>query len=351
MALQAQSFQDVYWQHPDATFTGYGEGLIQAIIEIKDRQAVELGQEPASIDNGRVSFIHRGGEQMASYRYRTAMPAAEIGASVNDLTASTLVFSKPQPQELMEMARAKRRGQRIIVDFCDPHFDLMHYQQALLLADEAVCPTLEMASVIATCERWARKATIIPDPWEFPLAQPHFGGNRLLWFGHAVNRDSLERIRKDTEDYPLRVVSNFHGAIPWSHQTMLQEFAQADVVLMPKTEDYKSANRTVEALRQGCFVIAEPHPAIMDIPGIYIGGIKEGLEWLKQQSRTEVNGRISSAASYVTEKYHPATIGAMWKSLTRPHITSDQAAPIGPDGPTSIAGETATLPQTYAIST
>src|SRR5262249_16369827 len=140
---------------------------------------------------------------------------------------------------------------------------------------------------------------------------PHCGGVRLLWFGHSSNKPSLDRIMPDIEEYPLRVVSNFKGAVPWSHDVMLREFRNADIVVIPSTEYYKSANRTVEAIRQGCFVIAEPHPALKDIPGIWIGDIKKGIEWSKRNS-AEARERTSWAQKYVKENYSPRTLAAVW---------------------------------------
>lgn len=337
MALQAHTFQDFYELIPDARFTGYGHGLIQAIIQKRNQQREELDAVAArpNMDNGLVSFIHCGDNTMASYRYRAQIPSNGLGASINDLTASTLVFSKPRPEDLIEIGRAKASGQWVVVDICDDHLDWMHYQEALHWADMVTCPTIEMARRILAA-RWERKAIIIPDPWEYTLRAPHFQGINLLWFGHAVNKLSLERILPEIEGYPLRVVSNFGGSIPWSRQTMLEEFANADIILMPATEDYKSANRTVEALRQGCFVIAEPHPSLMDIHGIYIGSIKEGLEWVKSQSITEINRRISMAQKYVTEKYSPAILTEMWRSAIQRPTISEVAAPIGTAGSMSI---------------
>jgi hypothetical protein len=45
----------------------------------------------------------------------------------------------------MDMARAKARGAWVVVDFCDDHFDWLHYQEALRLADAVTCSTNEMA--------------------------------------------------------------------------------------------------------------------------------------------------------------------------------------------------------------
>ena len=38
-------------------------------------------------------------------RYRVQIPAREMGASMNDLTADVLIFAKPQPEEVKEVRR------------------------------------------------------------------------------------------------------------------------------------------------------------------------------------------------------------------------------------------------------
>jgi uncharacterized Rossmann fold enzyme len=317
MALQAEHFQTYYDYLPDATFNGHGRGLIQAIIKKREQNMMELGgiiDVKANL-NDRTSFIHWGNKNAASWRYRAKIPSGDW-ATLNDLTADTLIFAKPQASELMDMARAKARGAWVVVDFCDDHFDWLHYQEALRLADAVTCSTNEMARRI---KELGRDATVIADPYEFPEMPPHYAGINLLWFGHHVNRDSLQRILPDLEGYPLRVVSNFEGAIPWSKETMLEEFARADIVVIPTTASYKSANRAIEAIRQGCFVVAEPHPALEGFP-IYIGNIKEGIEWTKQQNMNEL---ISKAQKFVTAEFSPQILIDKWKSATKRPTTSD----------------------------
>jgi hypothetical protein len=127
------------------------------------------------------------------------------------------------------------------------------------------------------------------------------------------------------------VVGNFGGAIPWSISTMYDQFAGADIVILPGTEPYKSANRAVEAIRQGCFVVAEPHPAWNDIPGIWIGNIKEGVEWTGAHC-TEANQRTLEAQSYVMEKFSPQTVASLWKTIIQQPTTSVAAINVGPAG-------------------
>jgi hypothetical protein len=166
----------------------------------------------------------------------------------------------------------------------------------------------------------------------------------LLWIGHAVNKNSVERIMPDIEKYPFCIMSNFSGAVSWSLDKARAALSECDVVLMPATESYKSANRTVDAILMGCFVVAEPHPSLMDIPGIYIGNIKEGLEWLKTQSVQSVNERISLAQNYVMEKYAPKIMTAMWRDLIQSLTTSAAEASTG-----AVDGSTLT-PETVPIS-
>jgi hypothetical protein len=324
MALQAEHFQTYYDYLPDAHYYGFGHGLIQAIIKKREENAIEL---QAVIDkqkepNDRVSFIHWGDKTSASWRYRAKI-VSEGWASLNDFSADTLIFAKPQANELMEMAKAKARGAWVIVDFCDDHFDWVHYKEALRLADAVSCNTEVMKNII---KEHGRDATVINDPYEYPEAKPHYNGLNLLWYGHAVNKHSLERILPDLEGYNLRVVSNFGGTIPWSHETMLEEFARADIVLMPATAEYKSPNRAVEAIRQGCFVVSEKD---LGIPHIYVGNILEGIKWTQTQ---DINTLISKAQKFVTEEFTPRILIDKWKTLTKLRTTSDVEKRSGTDG-------------------
>lgn len=347
MAAQAEHFQYYYDTMPDARFYPYGDGLIQEIIRerMRQRRTLEAAAD-RPVDNTRVSFIHSGDPSVASYRYRAQIPARELGASLNDRTAGVLIFAKPQAHELMEMGRAKAAGATVIADFCDDHFDWMHYQEAIRLAHAVTCPTAAMAERI---QQLGKTATVIPDPYEYPEVEPHVRWRaRLLWFGHAVNRHSVERVAPLLQGYDLRIVSNFPGAIPWSKDTMLREFERADIVIIPATEDTKSANRAVEAIRQGCFVVAEPHPALNDIPGIYIGDIVEGIRWVQQHPH-EANVRLSGAQKFLAEHYAPSILASAWKRLIQSLTTSAAAKTDGPAGSTSICAAPI-LTQTCATS-
>ena len=266
-----------------------------------------------------ISFIHRGGENMASYRYRCAIPAKELGASINDLSADVVIFAKPMDGDAESARLIQKLGSKVIVDFCDDHLDWPHYRAMLDLADAVTCPTEKMAERL----RW--DVTVIPDSYEFDEVEPHCNGNNVLWFGNAVNWGSLARVLPELNGYPLRVVSNVQGAIPWSMNTMLYEFDRADIVILPSTKDYKSPNRALEAIRQGCFVVAEPHPSINDFPGIWIGSIKEGIEWANQ-NQLEARNQTTLAQNYIREKYSARTLANAWRKVVESVSTSEAAA-------------------------
>lgn len=266
-----------------------------------------------------VSFCHIGSSKMASYRYRCAMPAKELGAKVNDPAAEVLIFCKPDKQDVPYAEKARADGRKVIVDVCDMHFNLKHYVLLMKMADVVTCPTKWFAQFLR--EDYGIEAQVIPDPYEYPQLLPHCAGDNLLWYGHGLNFDSLMRIAPTILEYPLKIVSNFDGAIPWSTEEMLRQFLAADIVLMPETAPYKSPNRTVEAIRQGCFVVAEPHPALNDFPGIWIGNIRKGIEWAKSNLE-EANERTRIAQNFISRTFAPQIAAVAWREAIRQALSS-----------------------------
>lgn len=258
-----------------------------------------------------VSFCHPGTPKTASYRYRCAIPAAELGAKINDPCAAVLIGCKPNEQDIPYTLKAKAEGRAVVMDFCDMHFEMPFYVDLLRLADCVTCASDWMAAYLR--EEYGVDSLAIYDPYEFEEREPHCAGARLLWYGHPLNAYSLFNIASQLVGYEISMVSGFEGSIPWSLEALQAEFAKADIVVMPETAPYKSANRTVEAIRQGCFVVAEPHPAISDIPGIWIGNIKKGIEWA-QHNQSEANARTKQAQSFIEKRYSPRTVASAWRT-------------------------------------
>ena len=322
MAAQANEFQMICTVMPGLEVTSHGEGVITTILEERAKFK----------KNDFASFIHSGGESAASFRYRARIPSEQLGTYVNNLWAKVVIFAKPTESDLDSAKVAKANGRKVIADFCDDHFDKPHYHEMAQLADAITCPTEAMAIRIE--DMTGRKAKIIPDPFEYPLLAPHCRGVNLLWFGHGLNYPGLQKILPELESYPLRIVSNIPGTIMWAPEIMPAEFAQADIVIIPETQAYKSPNRAVEAIRQGCFVVAESHPSLYKAP-VWIGNIKEGIEWARQNP--QLANAMTLRAQEWAEQFSPERVANAWKTLIQ-ELSSTSAADssAGMDGLTSI---------------
>lgn len=263
-----------------------------------------------------VSFIHHGDATMASYRYRSAIPAKQLGWSINDYDAGTLVFSKPSEPDYQVAVDSKAMGKNIVVDFCDNHFTrYRHYRDMLTVADAIICPTKVMAEIIGSL---GYAANVVIDPYLYSETAPHCGANLLvkpdiLWFGHSVNLHSLKRVYPTIDDYDITVVTNAPGFTQWSEDEVLKQLSRCDIVILPATDMYKSANRAIEAIRRGCMVVAEPHPSLNGLP-VYVGDIREGIEWTRKH-RSEANEMIRVAQGIVRERYSPKIQASALKNV------------------------------------
>jgi glycosyltransferase involved in cell wall biosynthesis len=275
-----------------------------------------------------VVFIHRGHPNMASFRYRAQIPAHELGqmngynVQLNEGTADVVVFSKPKGEDIALAKSVKEQGCKVIADICDDH--LTHQiigpilKEMLELADTIVTPTKEMADRLYRVS--GKSPVIIPDPYEYPQGPPHAVGDKLLWFGHETNLKDVKPWRSALNGWDLTIVtgpSPRQGALLWSQETMLYCLSQANVVILPTRKgcEFKSANRLLNAVRAGCFVVASPHPAYEEFRSmLWVGQLKTGLQWAKAFP-DDLNGLVTQAQAYVREHYSPETIAKQWAQV------------------------------------
>ena len=289
-----------------------------------------------------LSFFHDRDERQASYRYRGSIPSKYLDVPMCDESAEVWVLSKITKASPALIDKAKVLGKRVIADVCDAHLSLPYYREVIEQADAITVPTSLLAEFI--WDDFGRMATVIDDPYEFDEVSPHVNSNNLLWFGHASNYSGLAMFREALKESPLRMVSNIEGFIPWSKETMLEEFSKADIVLLPDSAPTKSCNRAVEAIRQGCFVVATPHPSLEGIPGIWVGDLLKGVAWASTHSQ-EANERLMKSQAYVRVRFSPARVANAWKTLAMAlESNSVVATSPGLDGSTLIASELATTP-------
>lgn len=250
---------------------------------------------------------------MASFRYRTQIPADYIGAAINDGDADIVVFSKPWPEDVDLARYAKADGCKIVVDFCDPHFHLEHYREMLRLAD---------VKVVAS--QWSRDhiikdAFVIPDPYELPEIEPHADGERHVWFGHKANLKDLDLWWWIPN---LKVVSGPFEEVPdgitfYSPENLIKALTDSNMALFPfrRGSEYKSSNRILNAIRMGLFPICGRYPSYEEFKDFcWVSDFHTGYKWA-HHNRKNLNSLVCEAQDYIRDRYSPEAIGKQWKSL------------------------------------
>lgn len=279
----------------------------------------------------KINYSTVADDKLASYRYRIQIPAEYLRKWGHEVTigqpeqADVGVFSKHFNTRDYEIARQPTRYREVVFDVCDYHLDgpyRDHYLRMMGLADVITVGTEEMGFLVQ--EELGLDSIVIPDPYEFDEKEPAFtDGRKVLWFGHPSNLDALmfEINAGSLSDHWLQVISQPNSlipTIPWSMEAMREGFDECDVVVIPQQDTKKNrckgANRMVESIRAGRFVIANEMPAYLPFKHwMYVGDIKEGLEWTKQ-NKSEIEDRIAVAQEYVAEMFNPETISHRWQS-------------------------------------
>lgn len=284
----------------------------------------------------KINYSTVANDKLASYRYRIKIPSEyfrEWGHEVvigKPEQADVGVFSKHFNPRDPEYARQPTRYGRVVFDVCDYHLDgpyRDHYERMMALADVITVGTEELGRMIR--ESTDRDVKVIQDPYEYEEKEPRYNKcERILWFGHASNIGPLMREVNDGvfNGKQLMVISNpneLFPTVPWSNEAMKRGLDECDVVVIPQQNNRKNrckgANRMVESIRSGRFVIANEMPAHNQFKEwMYIGDIKEGIEWLKQ-NKSEARDRIAMAQKYVQQTFSPEKISRSWLSA----LTSD----------------------------
>ena len=292
----------------------------------------------------KIGFIHQGGATFASYRFRAAIPAKgleRLGHSVciNQGEADIFVFSKPMLNDYEIAEDVKNQGARVVFDVVDDH--LTHpifgpiYNKMIELADVLVSPTQNMAERVYRVS--GRTPIVIPDPYEEEKQQPHATGDKLLWFGHRTNLKDLAPWKPYLNGITILTGPNIHEPVAikagkklaqtqsinvldgrtyleWSLEAQTREFTNHNIVVIPTHQgaEYKSANRLVNAVRGGCFVVCSPHPSHEEFRSMaWVGNIKTGVDWARA-FENELNDRVTEAQAYV-EKFSPDAVAKLWE--------------------------------------
>lgn len=260
---------------------------------------------------------------IASTRYRAMLPAAYLrqhGVELCGDDGDLLVVGKHGwNASLVERYRA------FIFDVCDDWFGNdelgQFYKQMCAKATLVTCNSDAMRFRIHQVT--GRSAMVIPDPYEHEEWAPSWGEG-LLWFGNPLNlRDFFRAVRKmEGISVPMGCISRHEDymsdelkqlIIPWSPTAVDKGFKSAAVVILPTgLSQCKSANRLLESVRAGKFVVAEPMPAYEEFADfVWVGDLREGVEWALANEK-ECLKRVKKCQAYIRKRYSMEAIGPKW---------------------------------------
>lgn len=275
-----------------------------------------------------VCWVHGGGSEFASYRYRAEIPSKELAGrfatSINQGLADVAIFSKPSSKDLEVARQCKKEGTKIITDICDDHFNNSGlgpvYKKMVSMSDAVCCPTEKMAEIINL--NTGKDAVTIPDPYEVTRTEPHAVGYKTLWFGHQSNIQDLVQLI-NSGDYlgEVRACTGYNNILSWyvlwSLENLKKELNSANTVLLPTRSgaEYKSANRLINAVMSGCFVVCSSHPSHNEFRRfVWVGKMETGLKWL-WANQSELNDMVREGQDHIERNYSPSKVGDLWKTL------------------------------------
>lgn len=240
------------------------------------------------------------GDHLASSRLRASIPQREVGKLGMNKGMDVVVYGKHW-LSMADLSPFKKR----VFDVCDDHFSDAHadyYFEHIAKADLVTCNSEAMKEIIV--QQTGRIATVIPDPYESE-EKPAGAGNGLLWFGHKSNLPDLHPY--------LDLKPEILTGTEWSRDKQLQALEKCAAVLIPTGKSpAKSANRMIEAIRNGRFVIAGNLPAHEEFKRLmWVGDIRNGVEWVKAYPHKAI-GQVRLAQDYIRDKYSPEAIGKQW---------------------------------------
>jgi hypothetical protein len=154
-----------------------------------------------------------------------------------------------------------------------------------------------------------REATVIPEPYESPEGNPKIGPS-CLWFG---NKSNIKTIQNFKTDYPLTILTNYGDYPKWTPERFAEEIAKPCIVVIPTgSNQAKSENRMVEAIRNGRYVCAEYLPAYEPFFNFFpCMDINEHIKRALANPSASLSA-IRRAQDYIHDRYSPETVGKQW---------------------------------------
>ena len=264
---------------------------------------------------------------------------AKILTDWNEVDANTIVIflKRSQPSSIQ---RAKDLGAKTIYDLCDNKFEEKEeYEPCCQLADLVSVNSVQMG--VSTKFHTGRDSIVMPDPFERPKLEPTFNPGaeiKLFWFGSQSSFKFLpvveiwQRLEKEVGNYKYTMISSkterllskmtlrqSKGSVSninfdridmrtWTWELQGQLLQDCDIVLMPvltdnPRTDTKSANRVIDSLISGRFVITTPLASYEEFaPYTWQGDYIEGIKWV-QANPDQVIKMITAGQQYTEQNY------------------------------------------------
>lgn len=264
-----------------------------------------------------ISYIGDLTNELAGFRLRIEQVTQYLDLIYGfNITADINVLVRHMYNVDYAKSMIKKHNAKLIYDITANHFndDLRKTNLELCeYASNITCSSTMLAKKIK--DETGKIAHLVHDTYENSETEPTLlTGNKLLWFGHPYNLNSLTPYRNIPN---LKILSkNDKNIMNWSLKTEQEELKKCDMVLLTNNNIYASENRVVKAIRAGKFVITPS-----DIPSwnelkdfIWIGDVNKGIEWAKN-NREEVLDKILKGQLYVRNKFAPEIIAKQWRRI------------------------------------
>jgi hypothetical protein len=238
------------------------------------------------------------------------------------------------------IADAKSKGAFTIYDLCDNKFDEKEDYSPCCEAADAITVNSEQMG-ISVKHNTGRDSHVIPDPGERPVLEPSFapkGDVRLLWFGSSASLKFVpwvelwSNLERHIKNYQFTMVTakvdrlrnkmlerhrrghtpgvNFDRIhmLEWDWNLQGRLLAETDIVVIPVvTENYrtdtKSANRVIDSLFSGRFVVTTPLASYLEFaPYTWQQDTIQGIQWAVQNPN-HVMDRVQQGQQYALDNY------------------------------------------------
>ncbi len=295
----------------------------------------------------KINYVTICNDTIGSFRYQIVSQAIELKRLGHEVIITSHPFPdmdvylfhkhfRPEEQEMIKDIKNQPTNPVTVYIISDSHFDSRwreHYLTMIKNADRVIATTETLAGYIK--DETGVDAIVIYDPWgiEFDEQKPSYSPNgklKVMWFGHKSNVGGLLDFMRQAKNIDFTIITNpevrgivlddgICNTINYSIDAMKEGFRKCDIVIIPQNLNNpaklaKTHNRIVDSFRAGKFVIASPVNSYLVFKDwAYIGDIEEGIQWLKEQSKEEINNRIGKAQEFIRETFDPRIIAKQWE--------------------------------------